>query len=528
MSACAWTMGRRGLATVAVALATLAVAQAQTDRTWLSATSGNWNTAANWSGTDVPDSITENAVIAVNSGSNYTVSLTSSMYPSLSLNQLSVTGQRANLVIDGVAITTAASGEAFLLGPSTTPLSTVTMTGGSLNTATLRIKGVLYVPSTTALVTLNSTPVTANRLVMDNASKLVINGNATSSFIVSTSNVFSDAKVELNGGNIAFGNVLMTGYFQDSVGKTQFKVQGATVTASQVSMDRTGGGQGGALLEVSSGSLTCATGEYGYRVIPAGEFFAVRVKGTGRLSYTSQARFGVMNDGGGLLEVQGGIFEARNLSIGTSGGKGWYNQTGGTATITGTLTLSTDSDAGTVDNGTRQFVVGNGATMVMTGAGMAKSGTLDWITSFTAAGNLHLGGTLRFAPDPSVMNQNLLAFGADTGTTAGANSFLVGVLDLTTLPGAGATLTVLPSGTFDNNALYVNNLLGLTPADVGTHIVSTVPVYYDSKLNPIFQYGTYTLTGGGLFQPFNVPEPTSLVLLGLAGLLALRRRSCAA
>jgi hypothetical protein len=57
------------------AIGVVGTAQAQTTRTWDGSASTDWNTAANWSGDNVPDSTSEIAVIPNNGGAGFTVNL---------------------------------------------------------------------------------------------------------------------------------------------------------------------------------------------------------------------------------------------------------------------------------------------------------------------------------------------------------------------------------------------------------------------------------------------------------------------
>ncbi len=57
------------------AIGIVGTAQAQTTRTWDGSSSTDWNTAANWSGDDVPDSTSEIAVIPNNGAAGFTVNL---------------------------------------------------------------------------------------------------------------------------------------------------------------------------------------------------------------------------------------------------------------------------------------------------------------------------------------------------------------------------------------------------------------------------------------------------------------------
>lgn len=90
---------------------------------------------------------------------------------------------------------------------------------------------------------------------------------------------------------------------------------------------------------------------------------------------------------------------------------------------------------------------------------------------------------------------------------------------------ASCRCSSLPAGNFATNALYVNALLGLTPAEVALNLDSLINIYYNPAASPALLAQTFALNSGGSLIPlFSVSEPSTAVLLML-GIALLGRRS---
>jgi hypothetical protein len=243
--------------------------------------------------------------------------------------------------------------------------------------------------------------------------------------------------------------------------------------------------------------------------------------------------------GRGQATMTAGALTATTLNVGEAAGRasGLYEQTGGSATVgqlglrKGTWVEEDDSPpAFAMFVGTEQFVVGAGATTTFTGDGMTLGGADDWLMDFTDSSIFDTRGTFVFDPDAGVTSQTLLAFAEDLGHDGGAfaANTALGTLDLSALA-VGEALTVAETGSYATNSVYVNALLGLSPADLlaGTVLDSTLNVYYDgaNTVNrALTEYPFYDLPSGGRLIGVGIPEPATVMLLLLAGLAARRRQ----
>jgi hypothetical protein len=108
-----------------------------------------------------------------------------------------------------------------------------------------------------------------------------------------------------------------------------------------------------------------------------------------------------------------------------------------------------------------------------------------------------------------------LAFGADLGPVLAAvavTNFPVVTLDLSGVDGA-EQVTVSAAGNYTPNALYISNLLGVTPANAATVLDSSINVYYDDGLNLALSSLTFPLDSGGFLLPFNkVPKGSTFMI----------------
>ncbi|MBI5394589.1 MAG: PEP-CTERM sorting domain-containing protein [Verrucomicrobia bacterium] len=108
--------------------------------------------------------------------------------------------------------------------------------------------------------------------------------------------------------------------------------------------------------------------------------------------------------------------------------------------------------------------------------------------------------------------------GADLGTNVAGydDNFALGTLSVS--PGGSVTLA---DGNPDNagTALYVDFFNASTQ-----QITSAFNIYYNPSLNPSLNDQTYALAGGGWLIPIPEPGTGVLLMMGLAGLAAQRRR----
>lgn len=315
------------------------------------------------------------------------------------------------------------------------------------------------------------------------------------------------ARVEFNGGFFAVSNVDYGAIVAGRTG-TAMIVNGATGTIGTVTMRNNNVSYEPVQFIVSNGTVTIDNVYLGASTQER-NFQEFRMAG-GSAQVLGSTILGRDNlntrHGSGLLTFTDGAFESGNVTIGTLYADGYYEQTGGTATITNLLTLRTDTST----YGASQFVVGSNATLTLTGPGFAKAGTTAWLAGLLTPTNLAFAGSLVFAPASGVMNQTLLAFGQDVGNDRAGltNDFAMATLDLSALDGE-ETLTVTPAGNQTPNALYIKKLLGLTPATAAARLISDLSLYYDPLDSPTLGPGqTISLTGGGYL--IALPSPRTL------------------
>jgi hypothetical protein len=244
--------------------------------------------------------------------------------------------------------------------------------------------------------------------------------------------------------------------------------------------------------------------------------------------------FGNNVRGAGTFQMTGGTMSVGDVLVGNriganEGGSGYYDQSGGNATINGTMTLLRRNSASGSDYGARELSVAGNTSLTFTGPGMAIGTGSD----FGLLTNVNLSGTIIFNPT-STTTPTLLAFDTDQGASLGSLEDVaaffstqgIGTLDLTALDGA-ELLTVLPSGIVPNGALYVNALVGLDAAEVAAHFDSSLNVYYNAASSPLLLGQTFSLNLGGTLQPLELPAPepgTGCLLLGVVLCRIVRRR----
>ncbi|HEX2062040.1 MAG TPA: hypothetical protein VHK90_14960, partial [Thermoanaerobaculia bacterium] len=488
-------------------------ATAATDVVWQSSggtLSGNWNDAARWSGGSVPDTAAENAVINAGATAPYVVALNGAMYPAgLDVNKVFVGSPNATLTISGLALRTSEPGYG-LRGYGNN--ARVQIDGGSVTTSGMQLShGTTTQP---VQVTLTGVQLDAGTLWVSEGSRLVITGAGTGS-VPGTSWILASGQLDLSGGTIALGDLKIGGSVWEQ--KTACRIKGAAVTAASVQMNLTGSALYTApLLEVSSGSLTA-----GYAIIGAknnnlaSDAYLVRVNG-GALTFTGTVSLGAGDYARATLEINGGSFRAQHLNVGSMDAQGRYLQNNGTSTITGALTLYTQ----TYDiNGTRQFVVGRGSTLRLTGSGFAKFGSSAWLPELLST--LDLSGVIAFEPAAGVAEQQLLAFSEDRGPAASAaeGNYAVGALDLTQLIAGGRRLRVAAAGNFSAAAVYVRSLRGFPAGTTATTVANAlagtnIRIYYDPANSPNLT-GTYAFGTNSQLIPLNAPVLPTITLQSL-------------
>ncbi|MGO4711117.1 autotransporter outer membrane beta-barrel domain-containing protein [Bradyrhizobium sp. 2TAF24] len=343
------------------ALASLAIASPATaDQTWIGATSGDWFTGSNWSGSAVPTG-----------GDNVTINTT--------------TPHTATIGHGG----TATAGE-LTVGNSAT--GTLAITGGSQ----LLPAGRIYIgrnAGSSGLLTLDGTNtaiVTANNVYLgyDGSGTLAIRGSAglTGTYMLVGANAGSTGQLTVDGptSHIYLNNDLHVG--TGGTGTASF-TNGATLWSSQlvigtsagangtVTVDGQGttvspqnyiivGDAGTGTLNITHGGSVSGGGQFGISIgESAGGVGTVNVSGAGS-TFTSQWSLTVGNYGTGTLNVtNGGQATASAMYVGFSAGS------------SGTVTIGSGGQAGigVIYVGMYQ---GASGTMTIASGGQAAVGSL--------------------------------------------------------------------------------------------------------------------------------------------------------
>ena len=370
---------------ILAAIASLAVfaggASAATTSNWSNATSGNWNTPANWSSNPnypnngTPAGSTYNVNLAV-SGSAYTVTLDGDVAVSnLTINSAAATLSQTNGTLSLTGNLAIQSG-AYLLGDATISGGRLTTVGSSVLTVTPTM---FWTPAT-----LNNTTVAGNVLVQ-NSARLVSSTDLT--LDAGTIKLLSGSTLELDGAITGSGQVV----FDSSSGSGIVTPSSLALTINPQITIRTGAGSGIVgqvqLSTTNNGLISAQTA--GQTLTIQGDFInqgTLQAINGGTLTLNP----GMVWSNTGTLRVDNGT-----LNIGGSDtlkNLGSFTRTAGTVNLTGgyfiegpaALDLS-NTAAGAVNLGSSAYVT-NGSLTASTGliqvvnsAGSGAFATLDRI-----------------------------------------------------------------------------------------------------------------------------------------------------
>lgn len=266
-------------------------------------------------------------------------------------------------------------------------------------------------------------------------------------------------------------------------------------------------------LDYTAGTMTFGGNGYlGYR-------------GTGELTIGSAVSLALgdvlMGYGGGTGTIDvAGSFSADKIQMGNASGTASVNQTAGTTTVSGTIEMQSANATYTLSGGTLDAATIDLDTYGNVGAFSFTGGTLAVDNFLGSLSNT--GGTLSPGNSPGTTN-----ISGDYSQDA-TSSLLI------ELGGTGVAGTVYDLVAITGDANLAGDLEvalwdGFTPTENDTFDVLTASTILDNGLDLTGASGfTYSILGsagsGQTLQLTYVPEPTTLGLLGIGGLVCLRRR----
>jgi hypothetical protein len=370
---------------------------------WTSTTSGNWNTAANWSGGKVPGAADD---VTINTGNSITVTYSSGTEKILSLytgsdDTLDITG--GSLAVDGDATlygaVTQSAGTFTLAGKSYANYGGLTQTGGTIKVAS----GTLMLDSTAS-----SIDGTISGATLDLAGGTVTIGAKA---------LLSVAQLELTGADVTLsGNLTEKGLYEQSggtlaIGSNTLDLSGTAGLSSGI-ISGSGIVDLGGIAEFGGAAFEGSERVDNTGTINQDAIVYIGYNGTDSVSFTN-ASSGTWNIGGDLTVYGNANTEVTNLGTlaktlgdGTSSFEDSIDSSGTVTIDSGTLQFSgpTDVFGGTVEGaGTLALDAGSAllssgvtlsvANLLLDGAAAALGGSLAYDGAYSQTyGTMSLGG----------------------------------------------------------------------------------------------------------------------------------------
>jgi hypothetical protein len=358
------------------------------------------------------------------------------------------------------------SSDRIVLTPSGSGAVVFTHSGGTVDMpATLRIgANAAYNLSGTAILNGNQVSVTGGEFTQTggtfslqfdltaSSGQVTFDGAATTglgNLNVGTATGNATATIENGAEVILSGNTAIS--VGGSTGSGSLTIDGATARGSTSGKD-IAIGAGGAIVLQNSGFLGTVAKLFGDLTVNGGGSLTVNSGSEARFTYDS-----AINDGS--VTINDGVYTARLLSIGTSGGSGVVTLNGGATTYSGTLTVGGATGSGLLALNGGTFVGGSGTTdhMIVNPAGTIRGHATVANTVFSRIDNagrvIADGGTLDLSGYTGGLTNT-------TDNTTGSNGWFAvnqGKLALPTLTLSGATAVNWGEAAADTSIDLVNS-----------------------------------------------------------------------
>jgi hypothetical protein len=411
---------------------------------WVGSTSGDWNTASNWSGNAVPGSEDD---VVINPGNSSTVITISS-------------GTQTVKSLQSSAVLQINTGASLSLAAASTISGTLTLNGGTLlGAGNLTLSGVTNASAGTfggtGTITNSGTMTVIGAVNLNQAlanTGTVLLSGAGGSLTVNTSGVVTNEAgglLDLRAGSIALASGATAPTMANAGTLRRSTTTGTSTIAIPVvstgSFDiqlgtlllNAGGSSAGSTTIASASNLNLATGTFAFNSGASLTGSGTLNVSSGTVSITTDLTLPAINISGGTLNGSGNLTLAgtSTWSGGTIGGTGTLTiPAGATLTTSGTLTLNRVlSNVGTLSiqsgsvsttlavTNSGSTTINSGASLTVTGAAYAQSGggsTVNGILNSDQTVSV-TGGVLKGAGTVQANVSNAATIAPGNGSTTG-------------------------------------------------------------------------------------------------------------